>query len=121
MLLIAGDDHACKSSTVPHQSEPALIAALVPVLVPANVHDIIELGLHGWAMSRYSGLYTGFKTVADVVETSTSIHFDLGEFSIRYPNGERLALNISNQIFEGEQVRVSDDERPASGLPTRAR
>jgi len=80
VLLCAGDDHACKSSTVPHQSEPAFIAALIPVLVPAGVEDIITLGLHGWAMSRYSGLYTGFKTVADVVETSTTIAFDLHGF-----------------------------------------
>jgi len=91
VLLIAGDDHACKSSTVPHQSEPAFIAGLIPVLVPANVHDIIELGLHGWAASRYSGCYIGFKTVADVVETSTSVDFDLAQFRIRYPNGKRLA------------------------------
>ena len=91
VLLVAGDDHACKSSTVPHQSEPAFMAALVPVLVPANVHDILELGLHGWALSRYSGLYAGFKTVADVVETSTSVLFDLDAFRIRYPDGERLA------------------------------
>ena len=70
VLLMAGDDHACKSSTVPHQSEPALIAASMPVLVPADVRDLLELGLHGWAMSRWSGRYVGFKTVADVVDTS---------------------------------------------------
>ena len=52
VLLMAGDDHGCKSSTVPHQSEPALISASVPVLVPADVRDLLELGLHGWAMSR---------------------------------------------------------------------
>ena len=91
VLLAAGDDHACKSSTVPHQSEPAFIAALVPVLLPASVADIVEFGLHGWAMSRYSGLYTGFKLVGDVVETSTSVSFGLDQFAIRYPNGERFA------------------------------
>ena len=107
VLLLAGDDHACKSSTVPHQSEPAFMAALVPVLVPADVHDILEFGLHGWAASRYSGLYTGFKLVGDVVETSTSVRFDVGGFQIRYPNGERLApghpgIRLPDQPMEQE-------------------
>jgi indolepyruvate ferredoxin oxidoreductase len=91
VLIVAGDDHGCKSSTLPHQSEPALIGCLLPVLVPANVHDLLELGLHGWAVSRYSGLFVGFKTVADVVDSSSSVTFSLDEFSIRYPNGERRA------------------------------
>ncbi len=89
VLLVAGDDHACKSSTVPHQSEPAFIAGLIPVLVPAGVADIVTLGLHGWAMSRYSGLYTGFKTVADVVETSTTIRFDAHGFRPVLPERPR--------------------------------
>jgi indolepyruvate ferredoxin oxidoreductase len=55
VLLLAGDDHACKSSTLPHQSEHAFDAAMIPVLYPAGVQEIIELGLHGFAMSRYSG------------------------------------------------------------------
>jgi len=91
VLLLAGDDPACKSSTVPTQSEYALLAALVPVLAPASVQDILELGLHGWAMSRYSSLYTGFKLVADTVDSSTSIRFDINEFTPRYPEGRRQA------------------------------
>ncbi len=87
VLLMAGDDHACKSSTVPHQSEPALIAGSIPVLVPADVHDLLELGLHGWAMSRWSGRYIGFKTVADVVDSSASVAFDVANFHIRNPEG----------------------------------
>jgi indolepyruvate ferredoxin oxidoreductase len=87
VLLVAGDDHACKSSSVPHQSEPAFIAALVPVLAPANVEDILRLGLHGWALSRYSGLYVGFKTVADVIDSSASLQFDLAALHIAYPDG----------------------------------
>ena len=94
VLLIAGDDHACKSSTVPHQSEPALIAAAVPILVPADVRDLLELGLHGWAMSRWSGRYVGFKTVADVVDSSASVVFDLNTFQIRHPDGPHPDVNI---------------------------
>ncbi len=87
VLLMAGDDHGCKSSTVPHQSELALIAASVPVLVPADVPDLIALGLHGWAMSRWSGRYVGFKTVADVVDSSASVEFALESFRTGAPEG----------------------------------
>ena len=65
VLAVAGDDHAARSSTVAHQSEHALKAAMMPVLVPAGVQDYLDLGLHGWAMSRYSGCWVGFKAVAD--------------------------------------------------------
>jgi indolepyruvate ferredoxin oxidoreductase len=105
-LLVAGDDHACKSSTVPHQSEPAFIAALIPVLVPAGVADIVSLGLHGWAMSRYSGLYTGFKTIADVVETSTTIRFDLHGFRPDLPeraHDQRHFIRLHDQPLEMER------------------
>jgi indolepyruvate ferredoxin oxidoreductase len=86
VLVCAGDDHACKSSTVPHQSEQALAAASIPVLAPADVGDILELGLHGWAMSRWSGRYVGFKLVADVVDSSASVAFDLDTFRAVMPS-----------------------------------
>ncbi len=86
VLVCAGDDHACKSSTVPHQSEQALAAASIPVLAPADVADILELGLHGWAMSRWSGRYVGFKLVADVVDSSASVSFDLDDFRAVMPS-----------------------------------
>ncbi len=94
VLLVAGDDHACKSSTVPHQSEPAFAAAQVPVLVPADLRDIMELGLHGWAMSRWSGRYVGFKTVADVVDSSASVAFGPADLSIRLPDGPPPPVHI---------------------------
>src|ERR1700757_3123972 len=55
VLLLAGDDHVCKSSTTSHQSEYALMDAMIPVLTPASLAEIIPFGLHGWALSRYSG------------------------------------------------------------------
>ena len=73
VLLVAGDDHACKSSTFPHQSEHAFDAAMIPVLYPTGVREIFELGLHGFAMSRYSGCYVAFKTVSETVDSSASI------------------------------------------------
>ncbi len=76
VLVLAGDDHAAKSSTIPHQSDHAFSAALMPVLYPSSVQEILDLGLHGWAMSRYSGCWIGFKCVADTVESSASVHVD---------------------------------------------
>jgi indolepyruvate ferredoxin oxidoreductase len=76
VLVLAGDDHAAKSSTLPHQSDHQFSAAMMPVLYPSSVQEIIELGLHGWAMSRYSGLWVGFKCVSDTVESSASIDID---------------------------------------------
>jgi indolepyruvate ferredoxin oxidoreductase len=74
VLMLAGDDHACKSSTLPHQSEHAFDAAMIPVLYPTGVQEIIDMGLHGFAMSRYSGLYVAFKVVSETVDSSASIY-----------------------------------------------
>src|SRR5258706_1148522 len=71
-LLVAGDDHSCKSSSLPHQSEHAFIAAMIPVLNPSGVREFIEFGLHGYAMSRYSGCWVGFKSISDTIESSSS-------------------------------------------------
>ncbi len=59
VIAIAGDDHTCESSTTAHQSEPALIDAMIPVLHPAGVQEILDYGLHGFAMSRYAGVWVG--------------------------------------------------------------
>jgi len=85
VLLIAGDDHACKSSTLPHQSEHAFDAAMIPVLYPTGVADIISLGLHGIAMSRYSGLYVAFKCISDTVDASASVNLDIDSPEIVLP------------------------------------
>src|SRR5690606_22623819 len=61
VLLLAGDDHAAKSSSLAHQSEHLLIACGVPVLFPANIQEYLDFGLHGWAMSRFSGLWSAMK------------------------------------------------------------
>jgi indolepyruvate ferredoxin oxidoreductase len=86
VLLIAGDDHACKSSTLPHQSEHAFDAAMIPVLYPTGVQDIIELGLHGFAMSRYSGCYVALKCVSDTVDASASVNLDIDSPRVVLPD-----------------------------------
>lgn len=76
VLALAGDDHACKSSTFPHQSEYAFMHCMIPVLHPAGVEDGMFLGLHGIAMSRYSGCWTGFKVISEFADSSASVFSD---------------------------------------------
>ncbi len=86
VLVLAGDDHAAKSSTLPHQSDHQFAAAMMPVLYPSSVQEIIDLGLHGWAMSRYSGLWVGFKCVSDTVESSASVIIDPDRVKLAMPD-----------------------------------
>src|SRR5690606_21375562 len=76
VLVLAGDDHPAKSSTLPHQSEHMFKAAMVPVLFPASVQEYLDYGLHGWAMSRYAGVWVAMKCVTDIVEASASVDID---------------------------------------------
>ncbi|HDR9275999.1 TPA: indolepyruvate ferredoxin oxidoreductase family protein [Burkholderia vietnamiensis] len=90
VLLVAGDDHGAYSSTLPHQSDHVFSAAMIPVLYPCNVAEYIELGLHGFAMSRYSGCAVGFKALADTVESSASVDADPFSLQIRIPEDHVL-------------------------------
>ena len=76
VLVVAGDDHAAKSSTLPHQTEHVFKAVMMPVLYPANLQEYVDFGLHGWAMSRFSGCWVAFKALADTVETSAVVDLD---------------------------------------------
>ncbi|MFD2367884.1 indolepyruvate ferredoxin oxidoreductase family protein [Pseudoduganella sp. GCM10020061] len=68
VLVVLGDDHGCVSSSMPHQSEQALIAWSMPVINPANIQEYLEFGLYGWALSRFSGNWVGFKAISETVE-----------------------------------------------------
>jgi indolepyruvate ferredoxin oxidoreductase len=85
VLVLAGDDHAAKSSTLPHQSDHIFKACLIPVLNPASVQDYLDLGLHGFAMSRFSGCWVAFKCVTDVVESGSSVVVDPQRVQIKLP------------------------------------
>jgi indolepyruvate ferredoxin oxidoreductase len=73
VLLLLGDDHTCKSSTTSHQSEFAMVDAMIPVLNPSGVGEIISFGLYGIALSRFSGCWTAMKLVAETMDSSASI------------------------------------------------
>jgi indolepyruvate ferredoxin oxidoreductase len=76
VLMAVGDDHGAKSSTLPGASETILASAMVPILYPSSVQEYLDLGLHGWAMSRFSGLWVALKCVNETVESAASISLD---------------------------------------------
>ena len=85
VLALAADDHACRSSTLPHGSELEFVSAMMPVLNPAGVQDILDMGLLGWAMSRFTGRWVGFKTIAETVESSASVNVNPHQLDIVAP------------------------------------
>jgi indolepyruvate ferredoxin oxidoreductase len=74
VLALAGDDHGAKSSTVANYSDLNFVAAAIPLLYPSNAQELLDFGLHGIAMSRFSGCWSGMKVVTDVVEGGGSVH-----------------------------------------------
>ncbi|THJ33396.1 indolepyruvate ferredoxin oxidoreductase family protein [Lampropedia aestuarii] len=87
VLVLMGDDHTCESSTTCHQSEFAMLDAMMPVLSPSGVQEILDFGVFGWALSRYSGCWVGIKCVKDTVEATASIDVDIDRVQIQWPEG----------------------------------
>ncbi len=85
VLVVAGDDHTCKSSSLPHQSEFAFVDAMVPVLNPADVAEIIQLGLYGYAMSRYSGCWVALKVTQEVADATQVVQLEPDALAIVEP------------------------------------
>ncbi|WP_298825642.1 indolepyruvate ferredoxin oxidoreductase family protein [uncultured Piscinibacter sp.] len=85
VIAIAGDDHVAKSSTAAHQSDHIFKACGLPVFFPSSVQDILDMGLHAFAMSRYAGVWSGMKTIQEVVESSASVSVDPDRVKIVLP------------------------------------
>jgi indolepyruvate ferredoxin oxidoreductase len=98
VLVVAGDDHSARSSAVAHQSEHIFSACAIPVLAPAGVQDILDLGLHGWALSRYSGCWVAMKASSETAESSAAVEV----------GGDRVEI-----------VRPADFALPPDGLHLR--
>jgi indolepyruvate ferredoxin oxidoreductase len=85
VIAVAGDDHVAKSSTAAHQSDHIFKACGTPVFFPASVQDILDLGLHAFAMSRFSGVWAGMKTIQEIVESSATAFIDPHRVKIVLP------------------------------------
>ncbi|MEL7452566.1 MAG: indolepyruvate ferredoxin oxidoreductase family protein, partial [Pseudomonadota bacterium] len=85
VLAIVGDDHNCKSSTLPSQSEYAMADAEIPVLNPASIQDVLDYGLHGLEMSRFSGAWTGLVALADTMDSGSVVDVTLDRLEFEMP------------------------------------
>jgi len=90
VLFVAGDDHACKSSTLPHQTEHVFIGASMPVLNPADVQDVLDLGIFGWELSRYSGCWVAMKAITENMDSGLSALIDPQRVRITIPDDFEL-------------------------------
>ncbi len=76
VLVVAGDDHGCVSSSMPHQSDHAFMAWRMPVMQPASVAEYLEFGLYGYELSRYSGAWVGMAALSEIVESAGTVDLD---------------------------------------------
>ena len=108
VLAVAGDDYACKSSTLPSQSDFAFQDAEIPVLAPSNVQEVLDYGLLGYAMSRFSGLWVGLIALADTMDSGATIDVGLDRHRFVMPDGVAipsggLGLRLKDQPMDKER------------------
>src|SRR6202162_4289143 len=117
VLALMGDDHTAESSTTAHQSEFNFVDVMIPILNPAGVQEIIDYGIYGWAMSRFTGTWVGLKCMHETVESTAVIDGSLDRVGIVIPADYALppgGLNIRlNDTILGMEARLHDYKRDA--------
>ncbi len=117
VLMALGDDHTGESSTVCHQSDWALVDAYMPVLSPAGVQEILDLGLYGYALSRFSGTWCGLKMMKDTVEVTSVVdgridRMSFAEPEFAMPDGG-LNIRLGDHWID-QEARIIDYKRFAA-------
>jgi indolepyruvate ferredoxin oxidoreductase len=117
VLALMGDDHTAESSTTAHQSEYHFIDVMIPILNPAGVQEVLDYGLYGWAMSRYTGAWTALKTMHETIESTAAIDASLERINIVIPDDFRmpeggLNIRLHDQIL-AQEARLHDHKRDA--------
>ena len=116
VLVLLGDDHTAKSSTIAHQSEFAMLDAQIPILNPSNLEDLFNYGIFAWALSRYSGLWVSMKCITSNMDSSASVNINLNNLDFIYPkDGSKTNVHIraNDNILEQEK-RISQYKLPAA-------
>ncbi|MGB5740085.1 MAG: indolepyruvate ferredoxin oxidoreductase family protein [Woeseia sp.] len=118
VLVVAGDDHGCVSSSMPHQSDVAFMSWFMPVLNPANIAEYLEYGLYGIALSRFSGMWVGFKAVSETVESAMSVELPPYPYFITPPDfvTPEGGLHIRWPDFPGPQIEERLEHKKAATL-----
>ena len=117
VLALMGDDHTAKSSTTAHQSEYHFIDVMIPILNPAGVQEVLDYGLYGWAMSRFTGAWVALKTMHETIESTAAIDTSLERINIVIPSDFQIpegGLNIRlNDPILAQEARLHDFKRDA--------
>ena len=108
VLMAMGDDHTGESSTTLHQSDFALIDAMMPILSPAGVQEILDFGLLGIAMSRFAGVWVGLKCIKDTIEVTSVVDADPQRLNISYPELEEPEGGLNIRLVD---LPVTQEER----------
>ncbi|SKD04311.1 TPP-dependent indolepyruvate ferredoxin oxidoreductase, alpha subunit [Burkholderia sp. CF099] len=114
-LVLAADDHTAKSSSFAHQSEQLLVASFIPILYPSNVQEYLDYGIHGWAMSRVSGLWVGLKCVGDIVETTSVADVDPFRVECRPPEDFKASEDVHIRwpdVWAAQEPRIVRSKLP---------
>jgi len=117
VIMAMGDDHTGESSTVLHQSDFAMVDAYMPVLSPAGVQEILDYSLYGWALSRYSGLWVGLKTMKDTVEVTSVVDGDPHRLQFVTPDFELPEGGLNIRLVDeriAQEARLIDYKRYAA-------
>ncbi|MGA2311337.1 MAG: indolepyruvate ferredoxin oxidoreductase family protein [Xanthobacteraceae bacterium] len=117
VLALMGDDHTAESSTTAHQSEYHFIDVMIPILNPAGVQEVLDYGLYGWAMSRFTGAWVALKTMHETIESTAAVDASLERINIVIPSDFQIpegALNIRlNDPILAQEARLHDFKRDA--------
>jgi len=124
VLVAMGDDHTGESSTVLHQSEFALVDALMPILAPAGVQEVLDYGIYGWALSRYSGCWVGIKCLKDTIEVTEVVDGSTDRVQVKLPTDfDMPADGINIRLGDSptaQEARLHDYKRFAAEAFARA-
>ncbi|MBV2361071.1 indolepyruvate ferredoxin oxidoreductase family protein [Thalassococcus sp. CAU 1522] len=117
VLVAMGDDHTGESSTVLHQSEWALIDAYFPIVSPAGVQEILDYGIYGYALSRFSGLWVGLKTMKDTVEATAVVDGRVDRMALTVPDFDMPEGGLNIRLIDtphAQEARMIDYKRFAA-------
>jgi indolepyruvate ferredoxin oxidoreductase len=110
VLVCVGDDPQAKSSSVPSTSEPALYSLAMPILAPADPQEILDLGRHGFALSRLCGLWVGMRIPASVADCTQTVEVSPGRVRPLEPDlvvdGAPFAHQVSAQLLGAKLIEL---------------
>ena len=111
VLALMGDDHTCESSTTAHQSEFAFVDAMMPILNPAGVQEILDFGILAYALSRYAGVWVGLKCVKDNIELTATVDGNPDRVSVKLPSDDEFAMPEGGLGIRAEEHALDKEAR----------